>query len=128
MQFVCDICKNADAAMFGRTSYKLLNDYWPQAKDIPCATKASIEYSNWYNNATKIVVSKTLHKSNENTIVISDNIKDQINKIKQQDGKDIVVFGSPMLSQQLMEFDLIDVYWMFINPSIFGKGIPRWQV
>lgn len=123
LQFVCDICKAADTAMFGKTSYQLLNEYWPTAKDRSDATKATIEYSNWYNNAIKIVVSKTLNKETENTIIINGDIKDEITKVKQQAGKDIVIFGSPMLAQQLMQFNLIDVYWIFVNPSIFGKGI-----
>ncbi|MEO7801823.1 MAG: dihydrofolate reductase, partial [Ginsengibacter sp.] len=59
LDFVCHLTRNADAALFGRISYQLLNSYWPTAKDLPNASEGEIEYSNWYNTATKIVLSKT---------------------------------------------------------------------
>lgn len=125
LQFVCDLTEDADAALFGRVSYELLNSYWPTAKDLPNATQGQIAYSNWYNNASKIVVSETMSKENLiNTIVISENIADEISKMKQQAGKNILIFGSPSVSQLLMQYNLIDDYWIFINPVIFGKGIP----
>ena len=125
LAFVTELTENADAALFGRKSYQMLEEYWPTAKDRPNATKAEIGYSNWYNSATKIVFSKTLSLQNlKNTIVINENIPDEIIKIKEQAGKNILIFGSPSVSQLLMQSDLIDSYWIFINPIIFGKGIP----
>ncbi|HEX4372357.1 MAG TPA: dihydrofolate reductase family protein [Puia sp.] len=125
LEFVCKITEEADAALFGRISYKLLDDYWPMAKDRANATKGEIAYSTWYNNAKKIVVSKTLagEKIN-NTEIISDNISDEIIKIKNQNGKGIMIFGSPSVSRIFMQHNLIDTYWIFVNPTIFGEGIP----
>jgi dihydrofolate reductase len=60
----------------------------------------------------------------DNTIILSDNISDEIKKIKGQTGKDILIFGSPSVAQKLMQLDLVDSYWIFINPIIFGQGIP----
>jgi dihydrofolate reductase len=125
LQFVCDLAKDADAALFGRVSYELLNTYWPTAKDHPGATKPEIAYSNWYNNAQKIIVSRTLASDNlKNTIIVSDNVSNEIKNIKEQDGKNILIFGSPSVSQLLIQDGLIDSYWIFVNPVIFGKGIP----
>jgi dihydrofolate reductase len=125
LQFVCSLTEQADAALFGRTSYKLLNDYWPSAKDLPNASKGTTVFSTWYNSAKKIVISKTMKEQNlNNTIIISDNIANELIKIKNQPGKDILIFGSPAVSQLLMQHDLIDSYWIFINPIIFGRGIP----
>jgi dihydrofolate reductase len=125
LQFVCDLTANADTALFGRISYELLNRYWPTAKDHPGATQPEIDYSTWYNKAQKIVISKTLANENlNNTIIISDNISTEIRKIKEQTGKDILIFGSPSVSQLLMRGGLIDSYWIFVNSVIFGKGIP----
>ncbi len=56
--------------------------------------------------------------------VIAGNISNEIIKLKNQPGKGILIFGSPAVSQSLMELDLIDSYWIFVNPVIFGKGIP----
>jgi dihydrofolate reductase len=58
------------------------------------------------------------------TEIISDNISDEIIKIKNQNGKDILIFGSPSLSRIFMQHNLIDSYWIFVNPTIFGQGIP----
>jgi dihydrofolate reductase len=125
LEFVCQLAEEADTALFGRISYQLLNDYWPTAKDRPNATKGEIAYSAWYNNAKKIVISKTLagQKFN-NTEIISDNISNEIINIKNQPGKSIMIFGSPSISQICMQHDLIDSYWIFVNPAIFGEGIP----
>jgi dihydrofolate reductase len=125
LAFVNTITETADAALFGRISYFLLNDHWPGVKDLPNATKAEITYSNWYNNAQKIVLSKLLKADGlKNTTVLSTNVINEIIAIKEQPGKDILIFGSPSVAQLLMQHDLIDSYWIFINPAIFPQGIP----
>jgi len=125
LQFVCNLTENADAALFGRISYELLNNFWPTVKDKPNATEGEIAYSSWYNDANKIVVSRTMKKENLNgTSVINDDLYNEITKIKNEPGKNILIFGSPSVAQSLMQHDLIDNYWIFINPAIFGKGIP----
>lgn len=125
LEYVCKLTEEADSAMFGRVSYELLESFWPGAKDLPNATKAEILYSTWYNNANKIIISKTMFgKGLKNTDVIGKNISDEITQIKKQKGKDILIFGSPSVSQSLLQMDLIDNLWIFINPVIFGTGIP----
>ena len=126
LEFVCQLTETADAALFGRVSYQLLDQHWPTAKDLPAATSGQMAYSNWYNDAQKIVVSKTITETKSNTIIISENIQTTIAAIKKQQGRDILLFGSPSLAQLLMQngMQLIDEYWIFINPVIFGKGIP----
>ncbi|HTQ65766.1 MAG TPA: dihydrofolate reductase family protein [Puia sp.] len=124
LEFVCSLTENADTALMGRISYQLLNKYWPDAKDQPKATHAEIVYSNWYHKARKIVVSKNLQESDKNTEIIREDILGKIIQLREQSGKDILIFGSPSLSQLLMQENLIDDYRIFVNPSIFGQGIP----
>jgi dihydrofolate reductase len=125
LEFVCKLTEAADTALFGRVSYELLDSYWPTAGDRFNAPKGEILYSNWYNNAKKFVFSKTLSEADlNNTAIISENISTKIIEIKAQKGKDILIFGSPTVAQLLMQLDLIDSYWIFINPVVFGKGIP----
>ena len=124
LEFVCSITDNADAALLGRISYELLNSDWPNAANKPDATKSMVKYSNWYNSATKIVVSKTLMPNGAgNTIIINDNFLPEITKIKQQEGKSILVFGSPSVAHSLLEIDLMDSIWIIVHPVIFGSGI-----
>lgn len=125
LEFVVQLTKEADAAMFGRVSFELLDKYWPQAKNHPKATQGEIEYSNWYNQAHKIIASKTLKsKDVENATILNGNLIAQIHEIKNQPGKSILLFGSPGIFQSLVEFDIIDEYWVFINPVVFGQGLP----
>ncbi len=125
LQFVCSLTEEADTALMGRISYELLERSWPNARNNPDATKGEIAYSNWYNNAKKIVFSKTMSNKNlNNTTIVSGNVLSEIVKIKEQAEKNILIFGSPTLSQLLMQHNLIDSYWIFVNPIMFGKGIP----
>lgn len=114
-----------DTALYGRTTYQMMENYWPTAGDKPGASKHDIEHSKWYKNVHKVVLSKTMKDIGlTNTTIISDNLADSINKIKQQDGSDILVFGSPTATHSLMQQNLIDGYWLFVNPIILGQGIP----
>ncbi|GAB3520178.1 dihydrofolate reductase family protein [Emticicia fontis] len=115
----------SDSALYGRVTYEMMEGYWPTAGDEPDASKHDIDHSKWYNKAHKIVLSKTLNESDlTNTTVINENLADKINEIKQQPGEDILVFGSPTATHALIEQGLIDGYWLFLNPTILGQGIP----
>jgi len=114
-----------DAALYGRVTYEMMQNYWPTAGDEPDASKHDVEHSKWYNNAHKIVLSKTMKgKESGKTTIISDNIADRINEIKQQAGSEILLFGSPTTTHSLIQQDLIDGYWLFVNPIVLGQGIP----
>ena len=128
LEFVCSITDEADAAMFGRITFELLNTGWPTAADKPGATKNEIKYSNWYNSASKIVFSRTLINGNsKNLHVISDNLLAEVNKIKRQEGKNILIFGSPTVVHELLNLNLIDHIWLIVHPVVFGDGIPLFR-
>ena len=119
-----------DTALYGRVTYQMMEDFWPTAGDTPTATTHDIEHSKWYNKVHKVVLSKTMNPDSyrgaglTNTKIISDNLSDRINEIKQQAGKDILLFGSPTATHSLIQLNLIDGYWLFVNPIILGRGIP----
>ena len=118
----------ADAALYGRVTYEMMQSYWPTAGEKPNASKHDKEHSAWYNNVSKIVLSKTLNeKELNNTVVISDGLADKINEIKNQDGKNILIFGSPRASHSLLSEGLIDEFWVFVNPVLLGQGIPLFK-
>ena len=126
--FVATMTNKADTALYGRVTYEMMQSYWPTAGEQLNATKHDIEHSTWYNKVSKIVLSKTINDSGlHNTKVISDQLSDNINKLKQQDGKNILIFGSPGASQSLLNQDLIDEFWLFVNPVILGQGIPLFK-
>ena len=115
----------ADTALYGRVTYEMMEGYWPTAADQPGATKHDIQHSHWYNSVQKIVLSRTLNGDNlKNTKIIRDNIPGEINKIKQQPGRNILIFGSPTAVHSLLQENLVDEFWLFVNPVILGQGIP----
>ena len=117
-----------DTALYGRKTYQMMESYWPTAGAKPNASRHDIEHSKWYNKAHKVVLSRTMKDANlANTTIISDNLPDRINEIKQSSGggsEDILLFGSPTATHSLMQLNLIDGYWLFVNPIILGQGIP----
>ena len=126
--FVATMTDKADTALYGRVTYEMMQSYWPKAGEKPNATKHDIEHSTWYNKVSKVVLSKTINDSGlHNTKVISDQLSENINKLKQQDGKNILIFGSPSASQSLLNEGLIDEFWLFVNPIILGQGKPLFK-
>ena len=126
--FVGTMTDQADTALYGRLTYQMMESYWPTAGENPNASKHDIEHSIWYNKVSKIVLSRTIKESGKNnTKVISENISDQINKIKQQDGQNILIFGSPSASNSLLNEGLVDEFWIFVNPILLGQGIPLFK-
>ncbi|HEX7904553.1 MAG TPA: dihydrofolate reductase family protein [Chitinophagaceae bacterium] len=118
----------SDTALYGRVTYQMMENYWPAAGEQPNATKHDKQHSAWYNQVPKYVLSKTLKEEKlVNTFIISDNVTDQVKQLKQGAGKDIVMFGSPSAAHTLMAENLIDVYWLFVNPILVGEGIPLFK-
>jgi len=126
--FVATMTDKADTALYGRVTYEMMQSYWPTAGDEPNASKHDKEHSAWYNKVSKVVLSKTMNDSGlHNTQIISDQLSDNINKLKHQEGKNILIFGSPRASQSLLKEDLIDEFWLFVNPIILGQGMPLFK-
>ena len=126
--FVGTMTDKADAALYGRVTYDMMQSYWPTAGDQPDASKHDKEHSAWYNSVSKVVLSKTMsEKGLVNTHVISDHLAENINKLKKQDGKHILIFGSPGASHSLLIEGLIDEFWLFVNPVLLGQGMPLFK-
>lgn len=117
-----------DTALYGRVTYQMMESYWPTAADKPGASKHDREHSKWYKEVSKVVLSRTMNGAELfHTKIISDNLTEEINALKQSGngaGADILLFGSPTATHALMQLDLIDGYWLFVNPVILGQGIP----
>jgi dihydrofolate reductase len=127
-QYADGIVSTVGSPVYGRVTYELMAGYWPGVLADPNASQHSRAHAQWVDKATKIVFSKTMKKADwNNTIVINDNIAGEINNLKQQPGKDLVIFGSPGLSHSFMELDLIDEYQLTLNPVLLGNGIAAYE-
>ncbi|MCH5715220.1 dihydrofolate reductase family protein [Niabella hibiscisoli] len=128
LDFVAEICKEADTILSGRVTHELLHSFWPEAGDQPGATYAEKKYAGWYNAANKIIATRSPSQPCEgNLSFVDDNLSQYVRKVKSCKGSEIVIFGSPDIGNQLMEGNLIDVYWVFVNPVLFGEGIPLFK-
>ncbi|MDB5135117.1 MAG: dihydrofolate reductase [Mucilaginibacter sp.] len=106
-----------DALMFGRKTYEMLAPYWSSLKNNEMGVAGKL------NSAPKYVISSTLKNADwNNSTIISENIKEEITRLKQQPGTEIQIEGSANLVQSLMEADLIDEYRFLVHPIIMGSG------
>lgn len=126
--FVGTLTGQADTALYGRVTYEMMQAYWPEAGMEPNASKHDKEHSAWYNKVPKVVLSTTIsEKGLANTRVIGDQLAENINKIKEEEGKDILIFGSPTASHSLLREGLVDAFWLFVNPVLLAQGIPLFK-
>jgi dihydrofolate reductase len=113
-QFKGEESNASDALLLGRVTYEGFAAAWPESPD---------EGAPYFNNVRKYVVSTTLDKADwNNSVLIKDNVVEEIRKIKQQDGGDIAVHGSGKLIQTLIKHDLVDRYRLLVYPVVLGKG------
>ena len=127
-QYAHSLHAQTDAVIWGRRTYEGMASYWLTIPGNPESTPAELEHARFLEGATKIVVSRTLDHVDwngaTNTVLIKDNIADEINAIKRQPGKDIWFLGSVALFQTFAQLDLIDEYRIQINPTTLGEGKP----
>jgi dihydrofolate reductase len=120
--------QQTDTALYGRITYQMMEAYWPTAAAQPNASKHDLEHSRWYKTARKVVLSKTLaDEDHADTKIIRSHLREEITQLKQGAGSEILVFGSPSATHALMAEDLIDEYWIFLNPVLLGQGIPLFK-
>jgi dihydrofolate reductase len=107
----------SDAFLVGRVTYEMLASYWPNQKNNEMGIADRL------NSAPKYVVSSTLKKAEwNNSTIINEDVVEEVTKLKQQPGQNILMFGSATLVQSLMEADLIDEYRFLVHPTIMGAG------
>jgi dihydrofolate reductase len=115
----------ADTALYGRKTYQMMQAYWPTAANQSHPTRHDIEHSRWYASVKKVVISRTMQGAKlVNTLIISDYLSQEIIDLKNSAGRDILMLGSPTAAHALMAENLIDDYWLYVNPVLLGKGIP----
>ena len=88
------ITDTADTAIFGGVTYGMMESYWPTAAEKPDASQHDKDHSKWVNAATKIVFSKTREKSDwAGTTILHDIVPADIQKMKEQPGKNLLMLG-----------------------------------
>jgi dihydrofolate reductase len=106
----------SDALLLGRVTYEGFAEAWPSITD-------DIGFADRMNGMPKFVVSTTLQEVPwNNSTLISGDVTEEVSRLKQQPGQDILVFGSATLVQSLMRDDLVDEYRLMVHPVVLGSG------
>jgi dihydrofolate reductase len=118
-QFSIEQLESAGMLLFGRVTYEGMANYWPSAQG---------EIADFMNGIPKVVFSRTLEKAEwNNTRLVKAHAEEEVARLKQQPGKDILIFGSANLSATLMQHGLIDEYRLGISPLVLGGGNPLFK-
>jgi dihydrofolate reductase len=105
--------------LFGRVTYELMASAWPTAGAI----ESNRLVAGFMNNSNKIVFSNTLTEAAwQNTRLVRGDAADEVAKLKNQDGSDMIIFGSGKLVSSLAKKNLIDEYQFMVNPVVLGRG------
>ena len=122
LEYFTHLTREADLQIFGRKTYQLMVPYWPEVLKNPSETKADTEFARAFVSLNKIVFSRSLDGvEDRNTRIVRTNLRDEILKLKQEQGKNILVGGVDVASQ-LMELGLIDEYRFVVGPILAGAG------
>ena len=122
LEYFTHLTREVDLQIFGRKAYQLMVPYWPEVLKNPSETKADIEFARAFVSIEKIVFSRSLDSAEErNTRIVRGNLRDEILKLKQERGKNILVGGVDIPSQ-LIELGLVDEYRFVVQPVVVGEG------
>jgi dihydrofolate reductase len=120
--FFSDLLSDSGAELFGRITYEMMESYWPHVHKDPKASKSDLEFAHKLRSIPKFVFSSTLDKVGwENTTLVSTSAFEYVAKLKQTQGKDLLV-GGINLAGSLMSHGLVDEYWILIHPVVVGQG------
>ena len=126
-QYYTDLLNESGTVLYGRITYKLMEDYWPSVVKNPTGDKALDEFGIALENIPKVVFSHTLKGlAWKNVSLARRELSDEVSALKQENGKDILV-GSPSLIVALTKLNLIDEYKLCIHPVVLGSGLPLFK-
>jgi dihydrofolate reductase len=118
-EFVAGNAKSGGELLFGRVTYEMMASYWP----TPAAAKQFPEVAEGMNKLPKVVFSRTLDSvSWQNTRLVKGNLAEEVRKLKQEPGEDMVIMGSGSIISQLALENVIDEYQLVVNPIVVGAG------
>jgi len=121
-QYFTDLLREVDLLVFGRITYQLMVPFWPEVAKNQSMTKASNEFARTFDSIDRIVFSRSLDSAEDkNTRIVRTNLHDEILRLKQEQGKNILV-GGVSLPSQLLELGLVDEYRFVIGPIVVGEG------
>ena len=127
-RYATNLLEDADDVLFGRVTYKLFESYWPSVASSGSGTNTEVDFARKLDSKRKYVVSSTLGKLEwRNSFLIKGDLAYEVTKLKHDNGKALVMFGSPGLAAALARLGLIDEYHFLVQPIIAGRGPTLFQ-
>jgi dihydrofolate reductase len=121
-EYFTDLLRDVDLLVYGRKTYQLMVPFWPEVARNQSMTKTSNEFAKAFDSINKIVFSRTLDSAEDkNTRIVRMNLHDEILKLKQEEGKNILT-GGVSIPSQLIELGLVDEYRFVVGPIVAGEG------
>jgi dihydrofolate reductase len=121
LEHYAQLLREVDLLVYGRKTYQLMVPYWPDVAKDQSATKADKEFARTFVSINKIVFSQSLDSAEGNTRIVRTNLQDEILKLKQEPGKNILA-GGVSIPSQLIELGLVDEYRFVVHPILAGEG------
>src|SRR5260370_12458785 len=124
LEYFTHLTRDADTFLYGRKTYQLMVPYWPDVVKNPSGqTKADYEFAQAFDAINKIIVfSQSLDSlEGKKTRIVRTSLHDEILKLKQEQGKNILT-GGVTIPSQLVELGLIDEYHFVVHPIVLGEG------
>lgn len=119
---------SADTLLLGRVTYQSFAGAWPNVPDNPAVSEGEKAYARKLNAIRKVVFSRTLEKTEwNNSKLVKANLAATVADLKKEPGKDLLIYGSASIVQELTKLGLIDEYQILIYPVILGGGKPLFQ-
>jgi len=121
-EYFTHLMREVDLQIFGRKTYELMVPFWPEVAKSQSMTKAENDFAQAFVRTNKVVFSRSLDSAEDtNTRIVRADLRDEILKLKQGQGKNILVGGVDIPSQ-LIELGLVDEYRFVVGPIIAGEG------
>jgi len=122
LEHYAHLLRGVDLLVYGRKTYQLMVPYWPDVLKNQSETKADTEFARAFDSINKIVFSQSLASAEaRKSRIVRTNLRDEILRLKQEQGKNILVGGVDIPSQ-LIELGLVDEYRFVVGPIIAGEG------
>ena len=122
LEYFTQLLREVDLQIFGRKTYQLMVPYWPDVAKNQSASKAENGFARAFVSLKKVVFSRSFDSAEDKqTRIVRANLHDEILKLKQEQGKDILVGGVDIPSQ-LIELGLVDEYRFVVSPIVAGEG------
>jgi len=121
-EYFTQLIRTVDLLVFGRKTYQLMVPFWPEVAKNQSMDRASNEFALAFDSVNKIVFSRSLDSvEDRKTRIVRTNPHDEILKLKQEQGKSILL-GGVSIPSQLIELGLVDEYRFVVNPIVAGEG------